>query len=93
MAGHALQDLLKEVTLWCHTAINLAELELLNPASSCGPAAEHNHRPDWKLQISVLKMKGSPKLAKSCRKKNPTKPRMGSLRKLWQFSSPGINKN
>lgn len=93
MAGHTLQDLVKEVTLCCHKAINLAEVELFIPASSCSPVAEYNKPLDLKLQISVLKMKGSPKVAKSCGKKNPTKPRMGSLRKLWQFFVSGINKN
>jgi len=93
MAGRVLQNLVKEVTLCCHKSRNLAEVKLLIPAYSCSPAAEHSDSPDLKLQISVLKSKGSPKVAKTCGKRNPTKPRIESLRKLWQFSSSGINNN
>lgn len=79
--------------LCCHKANKLAEVELLIPVSSCSPAAEHNQPLDSKLQISVLKMKVSPKIAKNCGQRNLIKPRTGSLRQLWQLSSSGINKN
>lgn len=49
-----------------YAAMNLGEFELLIPASLSSPVAEHNHPLGLKIQFSVLKMKGSPKVTKSC---------------------------